>query len=88
MLMVFGQIPINDVLIGRAAKSEWRSRAYALRSFITFTIYAISIPLIAWLHGTWGFSALFVVLCISAAFIFGAVILLPKIEVVFRTVEK
>ena len=27
MLVVFGQIPINDVLIGRMARSEWRSRA-------------------------------------------------------------
>ncbi|HIC59558.1 MAG TPA: MFS transporter, partial [Rhodospirillales bacterium] len=49
MLMVFGQIPINDVLIGRVAKSEWRSRAFAIRSFITFTVMATSIPLIAWL---------------------------------------
>lgn len=88
MLMVFGQIPINDVLIGRAAKSEWRSRAYAIRSFVTFTIYAISIPLIAWLHGTWGFTALFLVLCISAVFILGAVIMLPKTKVLFSPVHE
>ena len=88
MLMVFGQIPINDVLIGRVAKSEWRSRAFAIRSFITFTVMATSIPLIAWLHATWGFPALFLVLCISAAFIFSAVIMLPKIEVVMRVSTK
>ena len=86
--MVFGQIPINDVLIGRVAKSEWRSRAFAIRSFITFTVMATSIPLIAWLHATWGFPALFLVLCISAAFIFSAVIMLPKIEVVMRVSTK
>jgi len=88
MLMVFGQIPINDVLIGRVAKSEWRSRAFAIRSFITFTVMATSIPLIAWLHATWGFPALFLVLCISAAFIFSAVVMLPKIEVVMRVSTK
>ena len=88
MLMVFGQIPINDVLIGRVAKSEWRSRAFAIRSFITFTVMATSIPLIAWLHETWGFSALFLVLCISAALIFSAVVMLPKIEVVMRVSTK
>ena len=88
MLMVFGQIPINDVLIGRVAKSEWRSRAFAIRSFITFTVMATSIPLIAWLHATWGFPALFLVLCISAAFIFSAVIMLPKIEVVMSVSTK
>src|SRR5262249_48491948 len=31
MLAVFGQIPINDVLIGRIAKGEWRSRLFAIR---------------------------------------------------------
>lgn len=88
MLMVFGQIPINDVLIGRVAKSEWRSRAFAIRSFITFTVMATSIPLIAWLHATWGFPALFLVLCISAAFIFSAVVMLPKTEVVLGVSTK
>ena len=88
MLMVFGQIPINDVLIGRVAKSEWRSRAFAIRSFITFTVMATSIPLIAWLHETWGFPALFLVLCICAALIFSAVVMLPKIEVVLRVSTK
>ncbi len=88
MLMVFGQIPINDVLIGRVAKSEWRSRAFAIRSFITFTVMATSIPLIAWLHETWGFPALFLVLCICAALIFSAVVMLPKIEVVLGVSTK
>ena len=88
MLMVFGQIPINDVLVGRVAKSEWRSRAFATRSFITFTVMATSVPLIAWLHGTWGFPALFLVLCICAAFIFSAVLMLPKIDAVTRIATK
>ena len=82
MLMVFGQIPINDVLVGRVAKSEWRSRAFAIRSFITFTVMASSVPLIAWLHANWGFSALFTVLSSTAALIFIAVMLLPRIEAV------
>jgi len=34
MLAVFGQIPINDVLIGRLVKSEWRSRAYGVRYIV------------------------------------------------------
>ena len=88
MLMVFGQIPINDVLVGRVARSEWRSRAFAIRSFITFTVMATSVPLIAWLHATWGFSALFLVLTICATFIFSAVLMLPKIEAVFGTIKK
>ncbi|MDP6390152.1 MAG: MFS transporter [Alphaproteobacteria bacterium] len=78
MLVVFGQIPINDVLIGRIAKSEWRSRAYAVRSFITFTVMASSVPMIAWLHATWGFTALFMVMCGVAVLIFLAVLKLPR----------
>src|SRR3546814_10959153 len=36
MLLVFGQIPINDVLIARISKSEWRSRAFAGRLIVGF----------------------------------------------------
>ena len=78
MLVVFGQIPINDVLVGRIARSEWRSRAYALRYVVTFSVMASAIPLIAWIHGTWGFSMLFALLAAAASLIFIAVLLLPK----------
>jgi MFS family permease len=78
MLVVFGQIPINDVLVGRMARSEWRSRAYALRYIVTFSVMASAVPLIAWIHGTWGFSTLFGLLAAAASLIFVAVMLLPK----------
>ena len=78
MLVVFGQIPINDVLIGRVASSEWRSRVYALRYIVTFSITAIAVPVIAWIHAGWGFSTLFVVLSVAAASILAAVLLLPR----------
>ena len=80
MLVVFGQIPINDVLIGRIAHSNWRSRAYALRSIISFSVMASSLPLVAWLHGAWGFNMLFGILSLSAALIFLAVLFLPANE--------
>ena len=44
MLAVFGQIPINDVLVGRIARSEWRSRAYAARYIVTFSVSASAVP--------------------------------------------
>jgi MFS family permease len=77
MLAVFGQIPINDVLVGRIARSEWRSRAYAMRYIVTFTVSASAIPLIAWIHGTWGFNTLFSVLSITAFAIFLGTLCLP-----------
>ena len=77
MLVVFGQIPINDVLVGRIARSAWRSRAYALRYIVTFSVMASAIPLIAWIHSNWGFSLLFGVLSAGGALIFIAVLFLP-----------
>ena len=77
MLAVFGQIPINDVLVGRIARSEWRSRAYAMRYIVTFSVSASAVPVIAWIHGTRGFGALFEVLAVAAAVIFIAVLFLP-----------
>ncbi len=77
MFVVFGQIPINDVLVGRLAKSHWRSRAYALRYVVTFSVMASAVPLIGWVHGRWGFDRLFEILAFAAALIFVTVLLLP-----------
>jgi MFS family permease len=77
MLAVFGQIPINDVLIGRITRSEWRSRVFGLRYIVTFSVSASSIPLIAWIYALWGFDALFWVLTGAALAILIAVALLP-----------
>ena len=78
MLVVFGQIPINDVLVGRITRSEWRSRVYALRYIVTFSVMASTLPLIAGIHASWGFSALFVVMAVAASAIFTAVLVLPR----------
>jgi MFS family permease len=78
MLVVFGQIPINDVLVGRMVRSEWRSRAYGIRYIVTFSVMASAVPLIAWIHGSWGFSKLFGLLALAATLIFIATLLLPS----------
>ena len=78
MLVVFGQIPINDVLIGRITRSQWRSRAYSLRYIVTFSVTATAVPLIAWIHAGWGFATLFLVLAAAAAVIFSTVMMLPR----------
>ena len=78
MLVVFGQIPINDVLIGRITKSEWRSRVYSIRYIVTFSVSASTLPLIAWVHGSWGFGTLFAVMAVGAAGIFATVLVLPR----------
>ncbi len=77
MFAVFGQIPINDVLVGRMARSEWRARAYAIRYVVTFSVMASAVPLISWVHGNWGFERLFQILAAAAVLIFAAVLSLP-----------
>jgi len=80
MFAVFGQIPINDVLIGRVAKSEWRARVYAIRYTINFGVIALSVPLIAWIYGNWGFDTLFILLAVAAATILVSVMTLPLLR--------
>ena len=80
MLVVFGQIPINDVLVGKIARSEWRSRAYALRYIVTFSVSASALPVIAWIHGSHGFDMLFSILAATALTIFAATLFLPGKE--------
>lgn len=78
MLAVFGQIPINDVLVGRITDGEWRSRVYALRYIVTFSVMASAVPLIAWVHANWGFTALFKVMATASACTLIAVLMLPS----------
>ncbi len=78
MLVVFGQIPINDVLVSRITRSEWRSRVYAFRYIVAFSVMASSVPLIAWIYTRWGFDGLFTVLSGAAICIFISVLLLPR----------
>ncbi|MBW1789159.1 MAG: hypothetical protein JRK53_21510 [Deltaproteobacteria bacterium] len=92
MLVVFGQIPINDVLIGRITRSEWRSRVYGFRYIVTFSVMASSIPFIAWIHAHYGFDRLlwihahygfdrlFLILSAAASCLFVAVLMLPALR--------
>ena len=93
MMVMFGQVPINDVLVGRVAKSEWRSRAHAARSFVTFSVMSFTLPSIAWLLNNrdtfkWAsaywdqFAVVFVLLTVAAALIFLLVLQLPKVAAI------
>jgi MFS family permease len=78
MLGAFGQIPINDYMIGRMARSEFRGAVYGARYVVSFVALAAALPLIAWVHGNWGFDALFRILAATAAVIFLFVSLIPR----------
>jgi len=82
MLLVFGQIPINDALLSRITTAEHRSRVYAAKFVLSFAVAAVAIPAVAMLHETVGFDGMFAVLTLTAAVIFLCVLALPRREAV------
>jgi len=78
MLGAFGQIPINDYMIGKMASGPMRARIYGIRYVVSFTVLALALPLIAFVYDAWGFDALFRILSATALVIFAAVACLPR----------
>ena len=62
----------------RIASKAWRSRMFALRYIVTFSVMASSVPLIALIHARWGFDRLFSLLALSGFAIAIAAALLPR----------
>src|SRR3546814_12320663 len=78
MLLVFGQIPINDALLARITKTEYRSRIFAVRFVLALGVSAVAVPFIAVMHSPVGFDGMFLTLCGIAALLFLAVLMLPR----------
>ena len=78
MLGAFGQIPINDYMIGKMAKSEFRASVYGVRFVVSFAVWAVVVPLISLVHQDYGFDILFYILAACALAIFVAASMLPK----------
>ena len=85
MLLIFGQIPINDALLSRITTPEYRSRVYAVKFVLSFSVAAAAIPLVALLHKTTGFDGMFVAMAGVAAVIFLTVLALPRGSVMTAT---
>ncbi len=77
MLGAFGQIPINDFMIGKMASGPFRARIYGVRYVVSFTVLAASLPLIAFIYANWGFDTLFYLLAFTAFLIMVVVLALP-----------
>jgi MFS family permease len=79
MLAVFGQIPINDAIVGKYCADEYRSRVYAVRYVVTLGVAALAVPLISTLHATaGGFRNVFLVLAGLAVAILAAALFFPS----------
>jgi MFS family permease len=73
MLAVFGQIPLNDAIVGRYVADEYRARVLGVRYVVSLGVAAVAVPMIAALHKTaGGFSNVFLVLAVLASGVFVA----------------
>jgi MFS family permease len=78
MLAVFGQIPLNDAIVGRYCADEYRARVLAVRYVVSLGVAAVAVPLIAVLHATeGGFANVFAVLALLAAGMLTASLFFP-----------
>jgi MFS family permease len=79
MLAVFGQIPLNDSIVGRYVADEYRARVLSVRYVVSLGVAAVAVPLIAVLHRTeGGFRNVFLVLAALAAGMLVASLFFPS----------
>ena len=77
---LFGQITVNEAIVGKYTSEEWRSRAYAVRYFVGFSAAGASVGLVAWLYEQGGFiMMLHSFAALSVLVILAALILPPEL---------
>ncbi|HEY5636295.1 MAG TPA: MFS transporter [Burkholderiales bacterium] len=79
MLAVFGQIPLNDAIVGKYCADEYRARVLSVRYVISLGVASVAVPMIAALHATeGGFSNVFYVLGVLATGMLAASFFFPS----------
>jgi MFS family permease len=79
MMAIFGQIPLNDAIVGRYVADEYRARVLSVRYVVSLGVAGIAVPLIAVLHRTeGGFRNVFLVLAALAGAILLSAIFFPS----------
>jgi predicted MFS family arabinose efflux permease len=69
LFLTFGQIPVNDLLIGKNSSNEWRSRFYAMKYSLGLGVASVAYWLIAVTHDlAKGFDLMYSVLASSMVF--------------------
>src|SRR5437868_11152887 len=74
----FGQVTVNDAMIGKYTSEEWRSRAYAVRYFVGFTAAGASVGLVAWLYQEGGFVTMLHAFGALCLLVIAAAVILPR----------
>jgi len=75
---LFGQITINDAMVGKYTAEEWRSRAFAVRYFVGFTAAGASVGLVAWLYAQGGFGLMLYAFAGLCLLVVVAALILPR----------
>lgn len=80
VMTLFGLGTIIDAAIGRHASDRWRSRAYSMRYFASFTVANAAIALVPSLYDNGGFTTVLSALVVVACFSIPAAMLLPSAQ--------
>lgn len=77
IIALFGQVTINDAMLGKYTTDRWRSRAYAVRYFVGFTAAGGAVALVAALHARGGFTLTFEVLAALGLLVIAGGLIFP-----------
>ena len=81
MMAIFGQIPLNDGIVGKYVADEYRARVLSVRYVVSLGVASVAVPMIALLHRTeGGFRNVFLVLAVLAVAVMGAALFFPSKE--------
>ena len=81
MMAIFGQIPLNDGIVGKYVADEYRARVLSVRYVVSLGVASVAVPMIALLHRTeGGFRNVFLVLGVLASAIFISALFFPSRE--------
>jgi len=87
MMAIFGQIPLNDGIVGKYVADEYRARVLSVRYVVSLSVAAIGIKLISELHGReGGFRNVFMVLAALAGAVFVSALFFPSRRALARQV--
>jgi hypothetical protein len=79
MMAIFGQIPLNDGIVGKYVADEYRARVLSVRYVVSLGVASVAVPMIALLHRTeGGFRNVFMVLAALACAVFVSALFFPS----------
>jgi MFS family permease len=78
IIALFGQVTINDAMVGKYTVDRWRSRAYAARYFIGFTAAGGAVALVAALYERGGFALTLQILAALCLLVVAGGLIFPR----------